>query len=305
MKYLLFDASNILYRTFYAHVGEDDTVIAGLAAQAAIITLNKYFKIYSPDKVIMCFDRRSWRKDYTASEQCISGKPYKGHRRKDQTEKQRIKYENFLNHLSEFEDMVKNYTSIIVLAKDGLESDDLIAGVIQVVAVQEPESEFVIISADKDFIQLLKHANVRLIDPATGNDRTLEEWNNDAHYFMFEKCIRGDATDNVQSAYPRIRKTRIKKAYEDDYEKTNIMMTKWSNQEEKEFLVKDLFEENKILMDLEAQPDNIQLEIIKTVMHGMKNPGEFSYFKFLGYLGKYKMKRLAEHVEIYVPLLSS
>jgi len=306
MKYLLFDASNILYRTFYAHTNEDDDVVAGYAAHAAIITLNKYFKLFKPCKVIMCFDRKSWRKGYTASDECISQKPYKGNRRKNMTESQKIRYQSFLEHLGEFEELVKEYTSIIVMAGDGLEADDLIAGTIQTMTVKEPDSEFVIISADKDLIQLLKHDNVRLIDPATGNDRTLEDWNDDAKYFMFEKCIRGDSGDNVQSAYPRVRSTKIKKAYTDKFERTNIMMHEWTSPVDgRTFKVQDLFKENILLMDLEEQPNDIQLHIIRTVLDSMANPGEFSYFKFLGFLGKYKMKNIADRVESYVPMLSS
>ena len=306
MKYLLFDASNILYRTFYAHTNEDEKVIAGMAAHAAIITLNKYFRLHSPDKVVLCFDRSSWRKEYTASDECISQKPYKGNRRQNQTASQKARYEAFLEHLEEFETLVREYTSMIALAGKGLEADDLIAGTIQVVGVQETDAEFIIISADKDLIQLLKHRNVRLIDPASGNDRTLEDWNNDPKYFMFEKCIRGDAGDNVQSAYPRIRKTRIEKAYEDKYELTNIMEHTWKHPtNDIEFTVKDLYKENILLMDLEEQPTDIQLRIVKSVLEGFNNPGSFSYFDFLRFLGKYDMENIAKRVESYVPMLSA
>ena len=91
MRYLLFDAGNILYRTFYAHKGEDDITVAGLAANTALLTLNKYFKLYKPDKVVMAFNRHSWRKDYTAEGNCISVKPYKGNRRLNMTKKEEEK----------------------------------------------------------------------------------------------------------------------------------------------------------------------------------------------------------------------
>ncbi len=125
---------------------------------------------------------------------------------------------------------------------------------------------------------------------------------------MFEKCIRGDAGDNVQSAYPRVRRTRILKAYEDEYEKTNIMEHEWtlpSDDGEKKFTVKDLYKENILLMDLEAQPEDIQRLMVETVLHGLQNPGKFSYFNFLHWLGQYGLERVAENLESYVPMLSS
>lgn len=304
MKYLVLDITNLLYRTFYTHKTEDDVTVAGLAAHSALITINKYFKQFKPHKIIMCFDRKSWRKDYTASDKCISGFPYKGTRRQKQTPKEKAKYELFLQHIDDFESMIRDRTSIITLAGDGLEADDLIAGVIQTLGVSDNEAEFFIVSADKDMIQLLGYPNVRLINPADGKDRTLDEWNGDAKLFMFEKCIRGDRGDNVMSARPRCKSTRIMKAYTDDYERANLMMETWTDAHGKEFRVKDIFNENKLLMDLSSQPEDIQKSIVVTVLQGMANPGTFSYFHFVKFLGKYELKKIAEQVEQIVPMLS-
>jgi 5'-3' exonuclease len=309
MKYLIFDAGNILYRTFYVHKSEDDITITGLAVNTAFMTINKYFKMFKPCKVVMAFDRSSWRKKYTASDECISEKPYKGNRRQNMTPSEEARYKLFLEHVGEFENMLREYTSIPVIADEGLEADDIIAGLCQTLSVTEPDADKIIISQDKDLIQLLRYNNVRLIDPATGHDRTLEDWDNDPDLFIFEKCIRGDAGDNVQSAYPRIRRTRILKAYDDDYEKTNIMEHEWElplgNNQTKKVTVKDLFKENVLLMDLSAQPLDIQKRMVSAVLYGLRNTGKFDYFTFLRFIGKYQMKRLGESIEYYIPMLSS
>jgi hypothetical protein len=153
-------------------------------------------------------------------------------------------------------------------------------------------------------IQLLGPPNIRLIDPASGVDRTLEEWDNDPEYFLFEKCLRGDTGDNVQSAYPRLQLKKIKKAWKDPFERANIMNTTWTDPHGREFVVKHLFRENQLLMDLRAQPDEIQKKIIKTILEAMKNPGTFSYFHFMKFCGKYELKKIAEQAETFVPLLS-
>lgn len=304
MKYLLFDVTNILYRTFFAHKSEDDITVAGLAAHSALVTLNKYFNKFKPNKIVMCFDRSSWRKEYTKSPQCLSKKPYKGNRRKKMTPKEKEKYELFLEHLADFEMMIKDHTSIISLANDGLEADDLIAGAVQTLSAMDESNEFIIVSGDKDMIQLLKHDNVTLFDPATGKPRSLEEWNNDADLFMFEKCLRGDLGDNVQSALPRVRKTRITKAYNDEYERANLMMERWTDPSGTEFLVKDLFNENMLLMDLESQPEDIQYRIVETVLDGINNPGTYSYFHFMRFLGKYELKKISQQAETFAPMFS-
>ena len=199
-EYLIFDISNLLYRSFYAQTGEDDTTLAGLACHMALMTLNKYYKQYRPKKVVMAFDRSSWRKEYTAEHDYL--KPYKGNRRQDMTPAQQAKFERFKNHLAEFESLIIKHTTIITLWGDRLEADDLIAGFVQ----RPSEKNITIISADSDLAQLMKHENVTVVSPITDKiQTTLEKFENDPEYYLFHKCIRGDITDNVQSAYPRVR----------------------------------------------------------------------------------------------------
>jgi hypothetical protein len=141
------------------------------------------------------------------------------------------------------------------------------------------------------------------VDPTTGKNRTLEEWDNDADFFMFNKCIRGDVGDNVQAAYPRIRSTKIKEAYDDPYKRVNIMNDVWKNQTGKELSVKELFEENEMLMDLSKQPQCVRRKIFETISYEIDNTGQFSHFHFLRFLGKYQLKKVANQLETFIPLL--
>jgi len=299
-KYIVFDISNLLYRAFFANKTEDDQTTAGLAHHMALMTLNKYYKQFQPHKVVMTFDRSSWRKEYTASEFCQSGKPYKGNRRQSMTPREREKFEAFLAHLNEFEELMNVHSSVICLAGEGLEADDLVAGFCQ----KFTEDEIIIISADKDMIQLLRGDHVTLIDPASGKPRTLDEWNGDADLFMFEKCLRGDTGDNVQSAYPRVRKTKIAKAYTDEFERINMMNETWTDQNGKEHIVRNLYKENTLLMDLTAQPKSIRDQMDQVIDDEMKDPGSFSYFHFMKFLGKYELKKIAKGLDQFVGLLS-
>jgi hypothetical protein len=299
MRYLIFDISNLLHRTFFVQRDVDEETLTGLATHGALVTLNKYYKMYKPNKVICAFDRSSWRKEYTASDKCISKKPYKGNRRKDMTEAQQAKYARFLNHLAEFEALIYQYTSMVSLVCELCEADDLIGGFCRVYE----GDEIIVMSADSDLLQLTRYPNVQVISPATDKAQSLDKFDNDPLYYLFQKCIRGDPTDNVQSAFPNVRATRIKKAYEDDFERIQLMKETWSNGDT-EYVVGDLFAENEKLIDLTKQPVDIQRRILTTISNEMDRQHGFSMFHFLKFVGKYQLIRIKEGIDQYVPMLS-
>lgn len=302
--WLVFDISNILYRTFFAQRDETDDVIAGLATHSALTTLNKYFKAYKPTHgVVMAFDRSSWRKAYTASEACVSKKLYKGNRRKDMTPSQKEKYARFLEHIDEFEQLIAEHTTIVTLAQPTLEADDLIAGFCQLNSSEE--TPVVVITADSDMLQLVMNPGVTVVSPATDKPQSLSEYFDDPNYYVFMKCVRGDPTDNIQSAFPRVQSKRIRKAYEDPFERVQLMKETWTNQEGVEFMVEQLFAENELLIHLEKQPQDIRDLIEAVVTVSLAKNRQFSMFHLLKFIGKYKLNRIKESLDQYIPMLSS
>ena len=213
---------------------------------------------------------------------------------------QQKKYEEFIAHMQEFENLIINNSTVITLYEPMLECDDLIAGFVQT----RPDDMCVIISTDTDFMQLLKLKNVRIIAPSTDKETTLEEFDNDAEFYLFQKCIRGDPGDNVQSAFPGVRMTRIKKAYTDPFERTSLMKEVWKREDGTEFIVEDLFEENDLLINLEAQPPIIRKKIEQTIERELANKKRFSLFHFIKFLHKFELKKIEESFNNYLPMLS-
>lgn len=296
--HLVLDTSNLLYRTYYANKDEDESTLTGLAMHQAFTTMNKYYKKFRPTSIVMAFDRKNWRREYTLSEECYSKKIYKGERRKDQTPAQKAKYAAFMEHIADFEKLMREQSSVICLAEDGLEGDDLFAGWVQL----HPDAMHTVVSGDKDSIQLLKLPNVRLYDPATGKERLCD----DPEYYMFLKAFRGEpaSTDNVQSAYPKLRETRIQAAYTDPFALTNLRQETWINADGREMNVGRLLDENRLLMDLEAQPPHIRQLIADTIENAKANTGKFNYFNFMKFLGKYDLKALAKQLDQFAKMLS-
>ena len=219
-------------------------------------------------------------------------------RRVDSTPAQAAKYAAFQKHIGEFEAIMGDHTTIITLSADQLEGDDCIAAWI----TRNPERNHTIISGDKDFVQLLKYDNVQLLDPATDKLRTVD----DPKYYMFLKLFRGEpaSTDNVCSAYPKLRETKIQEAYKDSFALTNLRNATWTDHDGRIMEVGKLLDENKLLMDLTAQPEHIQDIMDQLVVSALMKKRQFSHFKFLKFLGKFELKKIAEQLESFVPMLS-
>lgn len=307
---VLIDAHNLLYRTFFGGMGDKDAedVIVGLCYQAALITMNKYYKQYSPDRLIMFFDDSSWRKVYTNSDECITHLKYKGQRRQKLSTSQKEKLEVFDEHVDEFYKILKDKTNVITVKEKYLEADDLIAFFVQ---KYENDNNY-IISSDKDYMQLITDKTT-VIDPYTDTIRTLEEYDNDVDFFMMFKCFRGDKSDNVQSSYPRLYKTKMEEARNDEYKFNNLLENNFSvsilepdgTTKEVEYKTKDLYYENDLLMNLESQPDGIRELGFTALERDLNVEKTFDHYKFMRFCAKNGMERVVENFNIYAPMLGA
>jgi 5'-3' exonuclease len=206
-----------------------------------------------------------------------------------------------------------------VLQHGELEADDLIAGFIQA----HPDDHHTIISSDTDFYQLLSE-NVNqyngisdelhtltgiydkkgklVIDKKTKEPKKIP----DPKFILFEKCVRGDPTDNIFSAYPGVRtkgtknKVGLEEAYSDKdkqgYAWNNLMLQRWTDHNGVEHKVLDDYNRNCKLVDLSAQPADIKdkiFETIKTNARPKTNPTVGAYF--LKFCGKYDLIKLSEN----------
>lgn len=308
MRRLIFDTANVLYRVSAAQGKFNPSGTpeerAGLAMHVALNTFLKYTKKYQPDQIAVTFEGgQNWRKDYTRSPACLSGKVYKANRVKDPS------MEPFFELIKAFEDLARKHTSLVCLSNPKLEGDDLFAGYVQRFVAQG--DEVIGVSGDRDFVQLLKHPNFQLINPDSGKPRSVLEvcGIDDPDFFMFEKGMRGDKGDNVFPAYPRVLKKRLLKCMEDDYELTKLMNETWTctdpdTQQVTEYRVGDLFNENILLMDLEGQPPEIKGLIKQTLDHELVHHGEWNFFKFTAFCGKYGLKQIAENAQQFAKMFN-
>ena len=128
--------------------------------------------------------------------------------------------------------------------------------------------------------------------------------------------MRGDPTDNIFSAYPGVRtrgtknKVGLTEAFADKDKKgfdwNNLMLQRWTDHNGVEHRVLDDYERNRVLVDLNAQPDDIKAKIVETINTGaVKLSRPMIGAQFLKFCGKYELNKLSEHAAQYSEFLSA
>ncbi len=322
MTYILVDTANTFFRARHVIRGDLNEKI-GMALHITFNSIRKVWRDFDGSHVVFCLEGRSWRKDHYA--------PYKRNRsdaRAVRTETEVEEDEVFWETFDNFRDFIDQKTNCTVLRHEQLEADDLIAGWIQA----HPNDNHVIVSTDGDFAQLIA-PNVKQFNGIQDVTTTHEGYFDDKgkrvldkktkeekpapnpQWLLFEKCMRGDSSDNVFSAYPGVRtkgtkkKVGLQEAFADreskGYNWNNLMLQRWVDHEGNEHRVLDDYNRNVQLCDLTAQPDDIKVKIKETVSKATQKEIEQVGLKLIKFCAKWDMQRIADSPESYAEPLNA
>lgn len=323
-KYLLVDTQNCFMRA--RHVGNqgvDPWIKLGLALHITLGGIRKMWQRFEPDHVVFCAEGRSWRKDID---------PYYKQNRTDarnkQTEQEKEEMQMFFDMVNDFIEFIDTKTNATLLRHEQTEADDMIAGWIQA----HPDDMHFIISTDTDFVQLVSD-NVLQFNPVQEylytphgvfDDKGKAAKNKkgellpcpEPEYALFYKCIRGDTSDNVFSAYPGAREKSTKKTigirecYEDMPKKgfawNSFMNHRWEHHDGTERMVKGEYARNQVLVDLTMQPQYIKDIMNKCIAEAQEaKPVPMVGIHFLRFTQKYELTNVQNSAEQYVKFLSA
>jgi 5'-3' exonuclease len=320
--YILVDTANTFFRARHVVRGDIDTKL-GMALHITLSSIKKAWLDFDADHVVFCLEGRSWRKDFY--------EPYKRNRKESrdamsprEIEEDKVFWEIF----DEFKDFITDKTNCTVLQHPQLEADDLIAGWIQ----QHPGANHVIVSTDGDFAQLIA-PNVRQYNGVANMTITHEGYFDDKgneiidkktkqpkpaphpQWQLFEKCMRGDTSDNVFSAYPGVRvkgtknKVGLKEAFDDKgtkgYNWNNLMLQRWTDHNGVEHRVLDDYNRNVVLCDLTAQPDHIK-QIIDSEISIVK-PKDVTQvgMRLMKFCARWDLQRIADQAQSFAEPLQA
>ena len=207
MKTLIIDGNNLIHRTFHTAKAQSKKTKTHTEDQVSnfhiYFTLNavsSYVKQFVPDSTIFVWDEK---KDYKPNIRKSILKEYKGNRTKDFTPHQN----------NEVIKSILYSMGINSIFPRELEADDIVAYI-----CREHEGDKVIISVDRDFLQLVSE-ECTMYDPI--RKKFFEKDNfekqtgfKDVEQWFTAKCLTGDRSDNVPGI-PRFGKASVKRYFED------------------------------------------------------------------------------------------
>jgi 5'-3' exonuclease len=324
MTYILVDTANTFFRARHVVRGDASEKV-GMAMHIILNSVKKAWNDFNGTHVIFALEGRSWRKDYYAPYKRQRAEARAAHSVKE-AEEERVFWETF----DQFKSFIQDKTNCTVLQNPKLEADDLIAGWIQ----SHPNDNHVIISTDGDFAQLIG-PNVKqyngVMQITTTHEGYFDEKGKgivdkktkqvkgapDPQWLLFEKCMRGDTSDNIFSAYPGVRekgtknKVGLREAFADrntkGYSWNNMMLQRWSDHEGVEHRVLDDYNRNVKLCDLTAQPEDIKTIIKDTIDTEISKEKSIAQVgvRLLKFCAEYDLQRISDNVQSYADPLNA
>jgi hypothetical protein len=238
----------------------------------------RQFKSKYGNVVICCDSKNYWRREYFPF--------YKSNRKKDR-EKSGFDWTLIFQTLNKIREELKVNFPYKVLDIDGAEADDII-GVLA--ARQSPHEEILILSSDKDFIQLQKYKNVIQYSPIM---KKFVKSDSPTEYTK-EHILRGDrgdgipnflSPDNCFALGERQKVLNTKK------------MTEWLAMKPEEFCSNDNmlrgYKRNQQLIDLDFIPEKIR----ESIVEAYENTAIGSKQKMLNYFIENRLTNLIEQLD--------
>lgn len=227
--------------------------------------------------IICADDKNYWRRQMFPY--------YKASRRKDR-EKSEMDWNAIFNALNTIREELKEVFPYKVLQVEAAEADDIIGTVVHHEGRHLDTGEpILILSGDKDYVQLHTYANVKQFDP------TRKRWikHSNPEEYLFEHIVKGDRGDGIPNILSpdncfvvgerqgRVTQKRIEEA-------KNI-----NNLSEQ---VQRNYKRNEALIDLSMVPEHVKEEIMSQYL--ADNPKDRS--KLFNYFVQNKLRNLMEHL---------
>jgi 5'-3' exonuclease len=226
-------------------------------------------------ELVLCYDSKHyWRRDYY---------PEYKHNRKKGREKSTNDWDAIFEVLNAVKAELKEFFPYKHLEVYGAEADDIIAALCG--ELEFDNGKTLILSGDKDFIQLQKFRNVTQYSPIT------KKFINgiDPDIYLSEHVLRGDSSDGVPNVLSPDN------TFVDGLRQNPLSKKKIQTMVEGVFPndeVKRNFQRNKKLIDLKESPPELFFDILKEY----KDAPDGDRSKLLNYFTQKRLRNLVESI---------
>ena len=276
---ILVDMNQISLASVMMHlnVTQRTSVDVGMVRHMILNSIRMYRMEHHDEygEVVLTWDsKHSWRRDYFPE--------YKASRRKGREESD-LNWDDIFGTLNKIRNEIKENFPYKYLEVFGAEADDIIGFLCE----ENRDEKILIISGDKDFIQLQKYPNVTQWSPITkkqvnGFDPTI---------YLKEHILRGDTSDGVPNVLSPDN-TFVDGLRQRPLSRKKIQSwligggSNWNDE------VKRNFQRNSTLIDLSRTPEELKNQIrleYNNAPHGDRS-------KLLNYFMQNKLKELTENI---------
>jgi len=234
-------------------------------------------------QLIVCCDAKdNWRKD--------AFKYYKAQRKttRDKSDFDWVELYRILHIVRE--EISENFPYKVIYI-DKAEADDIIATIVmkRYMYNYDEQEPILILSSDKDFVQLQKYKNVNQYSPLTKKFLNTDNPDN----FLREHILRGDTSDGVPNFLSSDDTFVVTDKRQTPLSKKKISV--WSELEPDVFCQGEQlrnYRRNEMLIDFTKIPEWLQINIDDEYV----NQPEVGRSRLFNYFIKYKLKNLMEHI---------
>jgi hypothetical protein len=252
---ILVDMNQVTISNLMMQIGSmKNDVDENLVRHMVLNSLRSYRSRFHEEfgELVLCYDsKKYWRREYFPN--------YKCNRKKDR-ENSGLDWNLIFETLNNIRDEIRDHFPYKVIEVEGAEADDCIASIVQHIAETPFEFEPVLIlSGDKDFIQLQKHSFVKQYSPVQ------KKFINgiDPNLYIKEHVLKGDRSDGIPNFLSPDN------TFMDDLRQKPLAKKKletWVTLDPQDFCTEDMlrnYQRNKTLIDLGCIPTELKDRIIE------------------------------------------
>ena len=276
---ILIDLNQVCIANILQEIKQIKKIEPLLVKHMILSTLLFYRRKFSPEYgelVICCDSKHSWRKDIF---------PFYKANRKTNRQKDDIDWSGIFEVINSVTEDLKTKFPYAVLNVEHAEADDII-GVLSKNYYRD--EKIMIVSSDKDFIQLHKYCNVKQYSPT--QKKLLNSI--DPNDYLNEHIMKGDRGDGIPNFLSDddtfVTDKRSKKILKSKLEA-------WKNLDPTEFCNEKMYrgwKRNQQLVDLSHTPQDIKQKIVDQYDTYEYNQRD----KLLNYFIQNKLRNLIEHI---------